>query len=144
MFHGGTLVAPALGMHSSMPVRALLSGFVVFLALSSAGCATSALSPQGAHVAATRNAPPADCVSLKYIVGKGGGTFGGKWIANDDLVEYAMNDLRNQAAKIGANYVQHDPPQLGNGDGTTTTATITGTAYRCNGPTTATTTAAAL
>ncbi len=133
-----------LDMNRRMPLGTLVSCFFVMLALSSAGCATSALSPRGAQVAATRNPPPADCVAVKYIVGKGGGTFGGKWIANDDLVEYAMNDLRNQAAKVGANYVQHDPPQLGNGNGTTTTATIPGTAYRCNGPTTTTTTAAAL
>jgi uncharacterized protein YbjQ (UPF0145 family) len=64
-------------------------------------------------------------------VGKGGGTFGGSWIANEDLIEYAMNDMRNQAAELGANYVQHDPPTLGQGEGTTTTATITGTAYQC-------------
>lgn len=52
-------------------------------------------------------------------------------IANDDLIEYAMNDLRNKAAKVGADYVQHDPPQMGHGDGTTTTVTISGTAYKC-------------
>lgn len=101
------------------------------LCLASAGCATHALSPAGAQVAATRNAPGSDCKSLKYIVGKGGGTFGGGVIANEDLIEYAMNDLRNKAAELGANYVQHDPPQMGHGDGTTTTVTISGTAYRC-------------
>jgi hypothetical protein len=68
---------------------------------------------------------------LGYLTGRGGGTFGGGWITNDKLVEYALNDLRNQAAKLGANYVQHDPPQMGSGDGTTTTVTITGTAYLC-------------
>lgn len=52
-------------------------------------------------------------------------------IANDDLIESAMNDLRNKAAKVGADYVQHDPPQMGHGDGTTTTVTISGTAYKC-------------
>jgi hypothetical protein len=52
-------------------------------------------------------------------------------ISNDSLVEYAMNDLRNKAAKVGADYVQHDPPQMGQGDGTTTTVTISGTAYKC-------------
>jgi hypothetical protein len=70
---------------------------------------------------------------VDYLTGEGGGTFGGKWISNDSLIEYAMNDLRNKAADRGANYVQSDPPQLGNGNGTTTTVTITGTAYRCTG-----------
>jgi hypothetical protein len=140
-------------MHDHLPSKALslpllaprsLVSFVtlaalVALAAGSAGCATSALSPSGSRVAATRNPPPTDCVSLKYIVGKGGGAFGGGAIANEDLIEYAMNDLRNKAAEVGANYVQHDPPQLGSREGTTTTATITGTAYKCSGPTNVTT-----
>jgi hypothetical protein len=106
---------------------------VVFTALSTTAlaCSTPALSPQGAHVAVTRNAPPPSCSPVGYLVGEGGGTFGGKWISNDQLIDYAMNDLRNKAANQGANYVQSDPPQLGNGNGTTTTVTVTGTAYRC-------------
>lgn len=48
-----------------------------------------------------------------------------------------MNDLRNQAARLGANYVQHDSPQMGvtgSDTGTTTsTATVNGTAYSCHG-----------
>ena len=94
-------------------------------------CSTADLTADGARVVASRNAPAATCEEVKYLVGHGGGTFGGEYIANDDLIEYAMNDLRNQAAEAGANYVQHDSPQLGDGDGTTTTATISGTAYRC-------------
>lgn len=96
-----------------------------------AGCSTASLSPRGAKVVATRNAPDKTCTAIKYLVGHGGGSFGGGMIANDDLVEYAMNDLRNKAAKVGADYVQHDPPQMGQGDGTTTTVTISGTAYKC-------------
>jgi hypothetical protein len=98
-----------------------------------AGCATAGLSSQGAKVAVTRNAPGADCRAVGYLVGEGGGTFGGGWISNDQLIEYAMNDLRNKAAERGANYVQSDPPTLGQGKGTTTTATVTGTAYICHG-----------
>lgn len=108
--------------------------FAVLLAMTSASllaCSTPALSPTAAHVAVTRNPPPAACTSVAYLVGEGGGTFGGGWISNDQLIEYAMNDLRNKAADRGANYVQNNPPQLGSGKGTTTTATITGTAYRC-------------
>jgi hypothetical protein len=98
-----------------------------------AGCSTAALSPQGAHVAVARSAPASSCRAVGYLVGEGGGTFGGGWISNDQLIEYAMNDLRNKAAERGATYVQSDPPQLGNGKGTTTTATVTGTAYVCDG-----------
>ena len=95
-------------------------------------CSTAGLSDGGAKVAAGRNAPPPGCSPLGYIVGKGGGTFGGSLISNEELIEYAMNDMRNKAAELGGNYVQHDPPTLGEGDGTTTTATITGTAYKCH------------
>ena len=94
-------------------------------------CSVPSLSPAGARVAVARTAPPDGCSAVGYLVGEGGGTFGGGAIANDQLIEYAMNDLRNKAAERGANYVQSDPPQLGQGKGTTTTATVTGTAYRC-------------
>ena len=104
---------------------------VPLAAVFAVGCSTPALSPQGASVAVSRNPAPSTCTSVGYLVGEGGGTFGGSWISNDDLVNYAMNDLRNKAANLGATYVQSDPPQLGNGKGTTTTVTITGTAYRC-------------
>lgn len=121
---------PRFSRSFTLPSLALV---LLVLLAAATGCNTSSLSPKGAQVAATRNPPTSDCTALKYIVGQGGGTFGGAYISNDDLVEYAMNDLRNKAAELGANYVQHDPPQLGNGNGTTTTVTISGTAYRCSG-----------
>jgi hypothetical protein len=113
----------------SSPLRIVLASLL--LALPAVGCATASLTPQGANVAVARSAPSADCHAVAYLVGEGGGTFGGGWISNDQLIEYAMNDLRNKAADRGATYVQADPPQLGNGKGTTTTATVTGTAYAC-------------
>ena len=105
---------------------------VFCLAAVTSACSTAGLSDGGAKVAAGRNAPPPGCSALGYIVGKGGGTFGGGFISNEELIEYAMNDMRNKAAELGGNYVQHDPPTLGEGDGTTTTATMTGTAYKCH------------
>lgn len=105
------------------------------------GCQTAHLSSKGANVATSSTAPvdagwdPASCTQLGYVVGRGGGSFGGGWISNEELVRYAMNDLRNKAAALGANYVQHDSPgmgQSGSGGATTTsTATVSGTAYRC-------------
>jgi hypothetical protein len=58
-------------------------------------------------------------------------------MSNEALIEYAMNDLRNKAGALGANYIRYDAPQLGvSGGGSgggvaTSTATISGTAYRC-------------
>jgi len=111
--------------------KACLVGALALVAVLATGCKTADLTPAGADVAASRNAPPPGCKPVGYLTGKGGGTFGGDLISNEDLIEYALNDLRNQAAEVGANFVQHDPPGLGSGDGTTTSVTITGTAYRC-------------
>lgn len=120
---------------------ATLAGLVSLL-LMGTGCRTADLTKGGSAVQISPSAPvdhgfdPQACKSLGYLSGRGGGTFGGGYISNDQLVQYAMNDLRNQAAQLGANYVQHDSPQLGVGGGentTTTTATVNGTAYLCEG-----------
>jgi len=65
------------------------------------------------------------------VVGQGGGTFGGAYISNDHLMEYAMNDARNKAAERGATHIQMSTPQLGGGSGTTTTATVMAFAFKC-------------
>ncbi len=122
------------GRNSRVSVGARLVSRVAVIsaiAWALAACSTASLSSGGANVAAARNPAPPECKPLGYVVGKGGGTFGGGLVSNEDLIEYAMNDIRNKAAELGANYLQHDPPTLGQGDGTTTTATITGTAYSC-------------
>ena len=108
----------------------LLLGCVGLTAVPLGSCKTAELTPAGSQVAASRNPPAPGCQSVGYLTGKGGGAAGG-YVSNEHLIEYALNDLRNQAAEHGANYVQHDPPGLGGTDGTTTSVTITGTAYRC-------------
>jgi Domain of unknown function (DUF4156) len=106
--------------------------FFALAALFSLGaCATADLNAAGAKVAMVRAPLGTECQPVGYLVGKGGGTFGGGLVSNEALIEYAMNDLRNKAGQKGATHVQVDPPQLGQGDGTTTTATVTGTSYKC-------------
>jgi hypothetical protein len=117
------------------------SVLAVAVLLSITSCKTSQLSGGGAQVATSQSAPidsgwdPKSCKSLGYIVGRGGGSMGGGWISNDQLIEYAMNDLRNRASELGANFVQHDTPTMGqsgsNDSSTTSTATVSGTAYLC-------------
>src|SRR4051812_8480420 len=108
-------------------MRSILIGSCLLIA----ACSTPDLTSEGARVVASPNPPAPGCVIVDHVVGEGGGTFGGAWISNDDLIDYAMNDMRNAAGSKGANYVQYDPPSLGDGDGTTTTATVSGTAYSC-------------
>jgi hypothetical protein len=89
------------------------------------------LTATGATVTVSPDPPPAGCTEVEHLVGEGGGSFGGGYIPNHNLIDYAMNDLRNKAADAGANYVEYDPPTLGTDDGTTTTATVSGTAFKC-------------
>lgn len=98
-----------------------------------AGCSYQQLTPAGQNIVTTTNQPGGQCKSLGNVTGKGGGG-GGGYVANEKLVEYAMNDLRNKAADMGATHVQTQPPSLGVGGGqntTTTSATIVGEAFQC-------------
>jgi hypothetical protein len=94
-------------------------------------CATPSVSPTAGKLATGTTPPGPECESLGPVIGKGGGTFGGKWISNDQLSQYAINDAMNKATERGANYLQISTPQLGGGNGTTTTATETAFAFKC-------------
>jgi hypothetical protein len=121
----------------------LSSSLVVVCAVGALGCRTADLSGAGAKVAVARQAPadygfkPDQCKMVAHVIGRGGGALGGAWVSNDKLVEYAMNDVRNQAAAKGANYVQTDAPDLqysGDKNGVAaTSATVSGTAFQCAG-----------
>ena len=111
--------------------RLPLMGLAVVVSLV-AGCGChrngeEALSPTGAKVAVARQPPTVDCHPVAYLVGE---SEGGHWSGHSKskIVEGAMTDLRNRAGDAGANYVQSDPPQWA----TKRTATISGTAYRCD------------
>mgnify|MGYP001127614211 CR=1 FL=1 len=98
----------------------------------SASCSYSSLSGGGASVVAAPNLTVTHCRYIGTVVGEGGGG-GGGWVTNSSLIKYAMNDLRNKAAAMGATHVVTASPQLGSTQGTTTSATVTGTAYDCSG-----------
>jgi hypothetical protein len=95
------------------------------------GCATASLSTAGSHLIPVASTPPPECENVGTVIGQGGGTFGGAYISNDKLMEYAMNDARNKAAERGATHIQMSAPQLGGGNGTTTTATVMAVAFKC-------------
>jgi hypothetical protein len=108
------------------------------------GCSTPALTHQGSTVLASRNAPsaegfdPRSCKNLGEVYGKGGGSFGGAWISNEQLAEYAISDMRNKAAERGGNYVQYESPTFGEsgseGSSNVSSAMVAGTAYDCEQP----------
>ena len=113
----------------SIPCLAILA-----LAMSAGGCATAQLTQAGQGVEMIQQMTRADCKNLGPVFGKGGGSFGGAWISDEQLMEYATNDLRNKAAAKGGNTVVFSTHQMGAGAGrdtATSTATMTGIAYHC-------------
>ena len=129
-----------------------LSAFV----LSTAACKPVALSPEAERVLATRQPAPSHCKFLGTVVGTQGGAFSGKYTSNENLSVGAMNDLKNKAARLGANYVVIENALAGNtfsgggggvavatsnrsafhfgggGSGEQTDVTYTGNAFRCD------------
>lgn len=79
------------------------------------GCAGSfyQLSPEGAQVRMTREDPPTECTDLGAVESGGYGT---------NTVERSQNQLRNEAAALGANVVRVE---------TQNGLRLGGTAFRC-------------
>ncbi|KAB8040980.1 DUF4156 domain-containing protein [Silvanigrella paludirubra] len=99
------------------------------------GCSTAKLSNEGSNIEVITALDRKDCKNLGPVFGKGGGVFGGTWISDESLMEYASNDLRNKAALKGATHVVVQNHQVGmstgkNG-GSTSTVTQQGIAYKC-------------
>jgi hypothetical protein len=105
----------------------------IALALGLAACGTyKELSPGAQAVTATTSRPAGKCESLGSLTGKGGGASGG-YVSNESLIEYAVNDLRNQAEALGATHVVYSTPSMGGNEGTTTSAMVMGEALVCDG-----------
>lgn len=100
-----------------------------FLACSA--CATTAITPAGARVAASEAPPPASCVPLGDVEGRAGGQLSGAFVDNDALVASALNEARNKAGERGGDYLYISKPQLGVYYGSTRSAGVGGRAYRC-------------
>lgn len=116
---------------------------IVAASLIVSGCASIQTDPQSAKVIVSPNAAPKKCKYLGQVVGNQGNFFTGAWTSNRNLEEGAMNDMRNQAGKMGANYVQLMTTRAGNtgsvhsfngdisGGSQQTNVTNLGNAYSC-------------
>ena len=69
-------------------------------------CASVQLDQNAARVISSPNPAPKGCKYKGQVVGNQGNFFTGGFTSNRNLEEGSMNDLKNQAAKMGANYVQ--------------------------------------
>ena len=105
------------------------------------GCASTSLMPQATRVMVSPNAPASGCTFVGEVTGSQGNMFTGKFTSNADMESGALNDLRNQATKMGGNYVQlltnragtTEELEKGRGSSLQTNVTDTGVVYRCQG-----------
>jgi hypothetical protein len=102
-------------------------------ALALVGCNRPALSPSAERVTVSMTAPHASCARVADVRGRAGSQWESHPLAVQDgaLLSYAMNDLRNNAAMHGADYVHRSEPTLSAPWGRITTAEYAGVAYRC-------------
>jgi len=70
------------------------------------GCAATQLMPGGDKVIVSQLSVPQGCKYLGAVVGTEGGPFIGIWTSNQNLSQGALNDLKNKALGLGANFVQ--------------------------------------
>lgn len=116
---------------------------VLALTVTMAGCASIKLDPQASRVIASPNPAPKSCKYLGQVNGNQGNFFTGAYTSNRNLEVGAMNDLKNEASKLGANYVQLIVNRAGNtgsmyvnegsgsGNSSQTNVTNMGNAYTC-------------
>jgi hypothetical protein len=118
-------------------MRTLVS--LVSVLLSVAACGATNLRPEAAHVIVSRQPAPTDCRYVGSVIGEQGGAIEGGFTSNRALLEGAMNDMKNKAAALGADYVVLEESKAGNTlagsghsvSGQQTDVTNFGNAYSC-------------
>lgn len=85
-------------------MKKLLSISAITLIITS--CASIPPDPHTARIIASPNPVPKGCKYLGQVVGNQGNFFTGGFTSNRNLEEGAMNDLKNKAVRLGANYIQ--------------------------------------
>jgi hypothetical protein len=109
------------------------------VALFISACAATSLKPGAERIFVSRTSAPKSCKFLGTIVGEQGGALSGGWTSNKNLAQGAMNDMKNKAFELGANYVVLETNTAGNtssgniwhSSGQQTDVTNTGNAYKC-------------
>jgi hypothetical protein len=99
-------------------------------ALTLTACVRASVSEMGARITVVDTPMSQDCEVVGEVRGQSGGA-GGVYLADEKLIEYAYNDLRNRAADLGATHVHAGEPTLDELDGVTHRGIVDGTAYRC-------------
>jgi hypothetical protein len=103
------------------------------------GCAATQIRAGAEQVVVSRQPAPKSCKYLGTIIGEQGGALTGRFTSNKALAAGAVNDLKNKAADMGANYVVLEDSRAGqtiSGDkdgitGEQTDVTHMGNGYVC-------------
>jgi hypothetical protein len=103
-------------------------------------CSAIKVKPGAERVLVSKNPAPTGCKFLGTVVGSQGNSFTGGLTSNKNLSEGAINDMRNKAFELGANYVQIETDRAGNTvsgsfgniSGHQTDVTMTGNAFKCD------------
>ena len=105
------------------------------ITLSLVGCQSTPLNPQAQRVIISPNAPPKGCHYVGEVTGNQGNFFTGGFTSNQNLEQGALNDIKNKAAALGANYVQTISNRAGvtgaQGGQQQTNVVYTGNGYFC-------------
>ncbi len=116
---------------------------IATIAILLAGCAATPMEPNANRIIASPNPAPKSCKYIGQVVGNQGNFFTGGYTSNRNLEEGAMNDMKNKAARLGANYIQLITNRAGNtgamsgsngmfsGGSAETNVTNLGNAYAC-------------
>ncbi|KTC76999.1 DUF4156 domain-containing protein [Legionella brunensis] len=91
-----------------------ISSGIILVSMLMSGCASIKLDPQANRIIASPNPAPKGCRYVGQVVGNQGNFFTGDWTSNKNLEEGAMNDLKNKASRLGANYIQLITNRAGN------------------------------
>lgn len=103
------------------------------IALALVGCSANQLTPQGEQVVILKDVPTQyQCTYKGEIAGAQGNWMTGYWTSNKNLALGARNELRNEAARLGANVVVIAETVTGTDESNELkNVTHIGRAYRC-------------
>ncbi len=106
--------------------------FTAAFAVTISGCQSSQLTPEAEKVILAPNPPSADCKYLGPLTTDKQASFMSVGFStNSRMEQIAMNDLKNQAAKLGANYVQMFTNRSGSDNPEQINVSYSGKAYKC-------------
>jgi hypothetical protein len=110
-----------------------MRALAVLLPITLAACAAIPLQPGAAQILVAPERPPAECKMLGEAIGSQGNSFTGGWTSDRKLIEGSRNELKNEALRMGGNYVWlQDSKTTGRWGGSgANNSTVVGIVYAC-------------